>query len=689
MVNNAEPLLDVLIDRWPSRLLLDGNGRCLCTPCGDRTSVRHPTSWTDWLRLVCRQDRRQALDFWNEVQRLGSSKTRLWVERPNDQRRCFRVSMNRLHDGSGSARYGVELVEVSEEAAEIDQLKEKNTELRHVIEYNPQLPWIADAEGNIVEFTERWLDGSGLTEDDAKGAGWLEATHPGDIKRVHAEIARAQESGSNFDVRVRLRINDEYRWMRAQSFPQFSDQGDIVRWYGYTEDIHESVLVEETIRWNATHDSLTDLPNRAYFGTELEGALGGALANLQKVGLLIIDIDNFKDVNDLMGHQAGDLLLQKFTAKLETLSSDDVFIARPGGDEFAIICKDIKSRDALLDWAQQILDMRETLSAGGRSVECRFSIGAALFPEDGATADNLLRNADLALYRAKSLGKARVCAFDPSLLGDMQERLGMVNRARTAVRERSIMPFYQPKVALNTGQISGFEALLRWRDNTGRIRSPGEINAAFEDPDVAHLLGQSMIELVLQDVADWTRRGLQFGHVALNVSSKELQQENFVPELMNSMKRYSVDASSLEIEITEGVFLGAGSEAAQRSIMQLHEHGLRLALDDFGTGFASLTHLRSIPIKTLKIDMSFVSGMLEKPSDRAIVSALTQLGRELDLEVVAEGVENERQLSMLRNINCPCAQGYYFSEPINAVQAAKFVERWSQNLFDKQIAVGG
>ncbi|WP_426387711.1 putative bifunctional diguanylate cyclase/phosphodiesterase [Sphingobium sp. R-21] len=568
---------------------------------------------------------------------------------------------------------------MTSEHAEIDLLRRSMENLRLIVEYNPQLPWIADAEGRIIDFTDRWLENTGLERDEAAGSGWLAATHPDDVEPVTQRVAHSHATGEPFDVRVRLMVNDQYRWMRAQAYPRRDDEGRIIRWYGYTEDIHESVLIEEQIRWNADHDSLTELPNRAMFNACLDKALGRALTDFKKVGVFLLDIDNFKDVNDLMGHHAGDDLLKSFAARLKAIFAGEGVVARLGGDEFAILIENADNRQQLADLADRALTIRETLFAAGRSLECRVSVGVAAFPEDGRVATELLRHADLALYRAKSLGRGRVQMFEQSLLEDMQERVAMINRARTAVRDGTIISYYQPKVSLQTGELVGFEALLRWRDSCGTIRSPAEIYAAFDDHDVADMIGQTMTSQVFSDMAAWRARGLAVGHVAINVSSAELRRERFAGRLIETMERFSIAPDSIEIEITEGVFLGAGSDAVRRSIDELHMCNIPLALDDFGTGFASLTHLRSLPVSTLKIDRSFVSGVTARESDGAIVSALITLGRALNMKVVAEGVEEADQSIRLREMGCDYAQGFYFSRPAPSETIPALIQSWSEN----------
>lgn len=670
---------DAMILAGIARFEIDDRGICDCESGGAQLIGLHASDHVfRWFRTLRADLRKPLFALARATFRDGRADAPVTLEDRTGATRHFRTVTSLRGDRAGRYRIEVVMVDITHEQAEIDILKQSEENLRLIVEYNPQLPWIADAEGRIIDFTDRWLENSGLERDEAADAGWLAATHPDDIEPVGQAIANAHSTGEPFDVRVRLLVNDQYRWMRAQAYPRRNDDGDIIRWYGYTEDIHESVLIEDRIRWNAEHDSLTELPNRALFNACLDKALSRAMTNFKKLGILLLDVDNFKDVNDLMGHHAGDELLKNFAARLMNIFKGRALVARLGGDEFAILIEDVKTKKQLVDLAGDVLNIRETFFAAGRSIECRVSMGISTFPNDGRVATELMRHADLALYRAKSLGRGQMQMFERSLLEDVQERVAMINRARTAVRDGTILAYYQPKVSLQTRELVGFEALLRWRDNRGAIRSPAEIYAAFEDHDVADMIGQTMINQAFTDMAAWKAKGLAYGHVAINVSSAELRREQYVSRFIENMSRFSIDAGHVEIEITEGVVLGAGSDVVRKAIDELHRCNIPLALDDFGTGFASLSHLRSLPVSTLKIDRSFVSGITEREADGAIVAALVTMGRALNMKVVAEGVEEEEQAAKLAQLGCDYAQGFFFGRPAPAETIPALIESWNE-----------
>ena len=570
----------------------------------------------------------------------------------------------------------VTLIDVTAEHAAIEALRQSEEHLRYTVEYNPQLPWIADANGRVIDVTDRWLAWSGMTREVALGEGWLHVAHPEDAEFVANQIVHAVQSGEKFDVRARLCLNGEYRWIRAQGYPRRDEKGNVIRWYGYTEDIHEHVLVENQTRWNADHDQLTGLINRTLFNTSLEEALGTALQSLRRVGVLLIDLDHFKEVNDIFGHHAGDALLQSYADQLRAVLPPNAVIARLGGDEFAVLFPRLEAREELLHWGEAIIGLRQGVAEEGGAVDCRASIGAAIYPEHGQQSSELMRHADIAMYAAKEGGRGKLLLFEARMQDEVRERAAMVTRARTAADNGDILAFYQPKVSLSTGALMGFEALLRWRDGNGQIHAPGSIHAAFEDTEVADLLGQKMLEHVVADIVRWRAAGLSFGSIALNAAPAEFRRVNFAPRLIRAIAESGVGTDAIEVEITEGVFLGRGADHAKEAINTLSDHGIAIVLDDFGTGFASLSHLRALPVDTMKIDRSFISEITEANGDGAIVSAIVNLGRTLGIKVVAEGIETIAQADALRAFGCEFAQGYFFGRPTPADQIADLIRNW-------------
>lgn len=634
--------------------------------------------FAEMIARVARTHRREVMDMIRGVRGLSHQLSAEFPFTSPDGRSCWvRAIARRMTEHCAADCAFITLLDVTADRHAHEALRKSEEHLRYTVEYNPQLPWIADPNGKIIDLTDRWLAATGMTRETALGEGWSAVTHPDDIDLVNEKIMHALVTGDPFDVRMRLRVNDVYRWMRAQGYPRRDANGHIVRWYGYTEDIHEHVLVEEQIRWNAERDPLTGLYNRALFNSNLQQSLDRALQSLCRVGVLLVDIDHFKEVNDLLGHHAGDMLLQRYAEQLRSTLPSDAIIARLGGDEFAVLFPRVTDQQELARWARQILQLNHPIDLGGRSIDCHTSIGAALFPEHGTHASELLRHADIALYAAKEGGRCNVLVFETTMQDEVRERAAMVNRARTAAKAGDILAFYQPKVSLDTGELIGFEALLRWRDASGRIHAPASIMAAFEDREVADILGETMLDHVVGDITRWRQMGLDYGSVAINAAPAEFRQTNFAPRLIKSMEQAGLSADDIEVEITEGVFLGRRSDHAKHAIAMLSEYGTRIVLDDFGTGFASLTHLRALPVDTLKIDRSFIADITKFSGDAAIVSAIINLGRNLGIKVVAEGLETIEQVETLKEFGCELAQGYYFGLPTPALQIPELIRNWN------------
>jgi diguanylate cyclase (GGDEF)-like protein len=445
-----------------------------------------------------------------------------------------------------------------------------------------------------------------------------------------------------------------------------------------SRDVTEQRRSVERVRWAAGHDAMTGLPNRRFFQEQLQESLENAAATGRRVGLLVLDIDNLKEVNDDRGHDAGDALLRVFSERLRLAVRSTDTVARLGGDEFAVILHHLTDKDDVAAIIGPILDrLQIPFNHLGKSLDCRASVGAAIYPDQGESPDELIKNADLALYAAKLSHRGSMTMFEPDMRAEMQNRISMLNLARDAVRNRLILPYYQPKVNLRTGKLTGFEALLRWRHPSLGLQAPATIAEAFGDVDLASQIAERMQCRVFADMRRWLDQGLEFHHVAINTSAAEFRKDDFAEQLLGRLERAGVPSALVEVEITEKTaFLGKNSEYVVRALEVLRQHRVRVALDDFGTGFSSLSHLRNLPVDILKIDQSFVQDIAGTPDsdDAAIVVAVLNLGRSLNIEVVAEGIELESQAAFLRANGCDTGQGFLFGEAVPAAQVPALMD---------------
>ncbi len=468
-----------------------------------------------------------------------------------------------------------------------------------------------------------------------------------------------------FDGTMRLFRADtgEEGWIQTKGWKTFGPTGMMTRVIVTMRDVTEEKTVEQRIRRLATHDPLTGLPNRLCFQEAIARALSEE-CGLHRVGLLLLDLDNFKQVNDTLGHDAGDALLRALGERLREGIGDRNLIARLGGDEFAVLLPGISGEQELSEAADRLLmRLREPFDYLGQILDCRASVGAVLYPNHGRTASELFKNADIALYAAKGSGRGKLKMFDPQMLADLQRRSAMLTMARQALDTGAVVPHYQPKVELVTGRVIGFEALLRWEKPGHGMRGPSEIAAAFQDLDLATEISDCILRQTTEDMRRWIEDGVPFGHVAINASAVEFCRDNFAERVLGHLDRAGVAGQFLEVEITEHVILGRDEEYVRRALELLKSAGVRIALDDFGTGFASLSHLKQFPVDFIKIDKAFVRDIVDGSDDAAIVRAVLNLGKAMALGVIAEGVETAAQAAYLKQQGCELVQGYLFGRP--------------------------
>ena len=469
------------------------------------------------------------------------------------------------------------------------------------------------------------------------------------------------------------------RWWDVIVAPIMPDNGEVSGIITIARDMTHQKTAEERIRWAANHDALTGLPNRTLFQKALDDALVKAESSRGNFTVLMLDLDEFKRTNDALGHDAGDALLVEFSARLRAAVRSDDMVARLGGDEFAVLLREVGRTDQVEAAVACILRSLELpFTFAGRLLDIRSTIGASSYPVDGASRVELLKHADMALYVAKASNKGGLSCFRTEMRAEVQRRMSMLSLAKQALREDRILPFYQPKFDLRSGQLDGFEALLRWRHANERIQRPSTIEAAFKDASLAAEISDKIIDSVIVDLRRWKEADVPFGHVAVNAGAAELRKGDFADNLLERLHRAGIPMTSIQVEVTETVFLGRGAERVEKTLQTLARHGIRIALDDFGTGYASLSHLNQFPVHVLKIDRSFVSKLEHSAHDAAIVRAVINLGRSLGIEIVAEGVENEAQLAFLTKHRCHYGQGYLFAKAQCGSKVPRLASEWSR-----------
>ena len=432
-------------------------------------------------------------------------------------------------------------------------------------------------------------------------------------------------------------------------------------------DVSERILREKELRRVAYHDGLTGLLNRVALKKWLDADLVAAERNGGSVTLFMLDLDNFKLINDTLGHDAGDTVLVEAAARLLATVPAEYAVGRLGGDEFAVITSGKSSSATTAFLAEDLLQsLRRPVLYKGRMLETRASIGVATFPQHGADVSQLLKNADIALYAAKSFGRGGFTTYVPSMGNALLKRATSISTVREAVAQHRLEAFYQPVINLSSNAVVGYEAVLRLREANGALIPPSAINHAFDDIDLARQIGDMMLDRVAEDVRCWQEAGVRVGRIALNASAAEFRAGDFASRFLDKLSRVALSPELFEIDIAETVLAGRCTDYVALALADLAAAGVHVALDDFGTGASSLAQLKHLPFHSLKIDRTFVRTLEDDNDDKAIVRAIVGLADGLGLGMTAVGVETSGQIDALRTLGCKFGQGEFLGPPIDA-----------------------
>lgn len=435
----------------------------------------------------------------------------------------------------------------------------------------------------------------------------------------------------------------------------------------------DRVSAYESLRISAYHDYLTDLPNYRYFKASLNRALTSIKNQSNSsymLGVMFIDLDRFKIINDSLGHDFGDLLLKHIAHLIDTCVDPDHTVGRIGGDEFIILLPKIKDGNDAIQLAEKITNViNRPITISGYEVHITCSIGIAIYPTDGEDAETLIKHADIAMYRVKELGRNNFSIYSPLEKDSTYEQIIFENDLRKALERKEFAVYYQPKVNIQTGKISGIEALVRWIHPEKGIIPPGKFISIAEETGLIIQIGEFVLRTACMQVVEWQKNGIQPIIVSVNLSTKQFLQTNLVKIVESILQETGLDPSFLELEITESMTVDFNQ--AITTLNHLKQLGIQISVDDFGTGYSSLNYLRMLPIDRLKIDRSFISDITTNAENAAIVSTILNMAYNLKLDVIAEGVEEEEQVDFLQKINCDEVQGFYFGHPLPANELEK------------------
>ncbi|MFD1739813.1 EAL domain-containing protein [Bacillus salitolerans] len=624
--------------------------------------IHNPTIWKN--NIVHPEDREIIVQ--NEKIHLNGKHTiyEYRIVQPNGSIRWVRDHGIPITDKNGNTVrvYGV-LADITELKSTQQELLEKQEQIEAIIDSVDIIVWSYDYETNktIYSASSKKIYGIDPKAFDENPGLWRQVVHPDDLKYVvnkHQELLAGHIISLEYRI---IRPNDgKIRWINDRGIPKFNTRGEVIGINGVKVDITKNKMADQKIRFMALHDTLTGLPNRNLLYDYLQNLLTNTeeMTN-RKLAVAFIDLDRFKLVNDSLGHHYGDLLLNHAAFRLKQHISQEDMIARQGGDEFILILEN-KEKHEIDSILNQILHSFATpFHLEKEEVYISPSIGVSFYPKDGTDADTLIKNADSAMYYAKSVGKNNYKYFEASHPEHAISSIKLDKHLRNAFKNNEFELFYQPYVDSHTGQIKGIEALIRWMNPKYGNVSPATFIPIAEETGLIVQLGEWVLRRACKEIKQWHEEGYPKVVLAVNVSIRQFNDDRFTTIVQSILEESRLEPHFLELEITETIMQNTAE--SMQIISKLKELGVKIAIDDFGTGYSSLSVLKDVSLDKLKIDRSFV---VQIGSEKAsIISTIIQLGKNLDLQVVAEGVETNAQHEFLREANCDFIQGYKVSKP--------------------------
>ena len=525
-------------------------------------------------------------------------------------------------------------------------------------------PRFAFALGRVVSE----IEGTSLIKLIA-GSAWESGQFPASLHDL-AERLKRRENFSNLLVQVE--VGSGRRWWELSGTPIRDEKGDFAGFRGVGSDVTEQRESSEKIAYLARYDTLTGLPNRLMVTEALKEALRYSGQWRTRCAFLMIDLDRFKQVNDSLGHQIGDVLLAQVSSRLQGLAGDNELCGRLGGDEFAVVIRDASDRGSVERFARSIIDtLSQPYKVDNHNLYIGASVGSAIGSRDGETVEMLMRNADLALYRAKDEGGGEHCKFEPTLHAEAEERRQLESALRFATDKGELLLHYQPVVDAVSEEVVSFEALVRWQSEEHGFVRPDKFIPVAEDTRLIVPIGEWVLREACRQAVTWP----DHIKVAVNVSGEQLLEPGFSGSVVRALTDTGLPAHRLEVEVTESIFV-RDAQIARQSLEEIMALGCTIALDDFGTGYSSLGYLRAIRFSTIKVDRSFVQGAAQNsPESLAIVNAVVAMATALGMSTTAEGVEDAAQAAMIRELGCSKIQGYYFGRPMPTAEALAVAQR--------------
>lgn len=543
--------------------------------------------------------------------------------------------------------------------------------LSQAIEHNPLLIMVLDSEMRIRQINRAFSQLTGYQQQESLGRKPLFLLSDGHDRILTKEIIGLLLTGRPWSGElICLKKDGQPCTLQTYIYPSQSDKSTVTSYLIIADDITERLEMARMMEQLSSQDQLTGLPARSLFQEHFEQLS----QSCRGIALLWLDLDNFKQVNDALGHAMGDILLQQVGYRLQDSLKDNEFVSRISGDDFAIMLPDRGQAEIIARIRQLMAALARPLALPEQSLSLTASVGVAIYPQDATDLPGLLQKAELSKYKAKAAGRNNYQFYEARMQEQAALRLAQGNALKTAIANNELFLVYQPQMCLADNRITGVEALLRWQSSEWGLVSPLDFIPLAEASGLILPISQWVLNTALHQLRNWLDEGLQPFSVAVNISTTQFERPDFVGQIQQALQHHGVAAPLLDLELTEAVAM-KNPELSSQQIRELNQIGVKLSIDDFGTGYSSLSYLKRFQIDTLKIDREFVHDMDTSPDGQAIISAVIQMARRLSITTLAEGVETANQLELLRRYGCDQLQGYYFSRPLPAAELADFVRQ--------------
>lgn len=634
-----------------------------------RNYFGHPThdlQVLDALKAIHPKDAEYIYTFWNDAKKTGLSfEKECRIKDANGLYQWFLLIAKSTKNSENQLDWFVSCSNIHNSAIALRETTEALNTNTSMLDASVDCIKVITPEGHVSHMNRSGCNALlGQDRVDKFGMEWLSLLPPEAKKEGRKAIKKAAH-GKNARFAGKSTAGGKIMYWDNILTPVLNDKNQTTRILSVSRDITLQRLAEQKLRLASETDELTSLMNRRALKKRIYKTLKHAKTKDLSFAVMIIDLDHFKHINDTLGHHAGDHLLKVLSKRLLKKLPENTYISRLGGDEFAVVVENVRNLSDLSNTSKVILkQIQLPIKYKGKILSAGMSIGCSLFPKDAQDITHLLKYADTALNDLKSQGRGGFKFYDSKMMKDVHLKAQQLFTARQIIRNHNIEPFYQAKVNLETLQLVGFEALLRWKDEKGCIQFPSTIADAFNDYDLASQISEIIQTQVFQDLSTWIELGLNVVPIAINASPVEFMRDDYAELILKRLEKYKIPHKLIEVEITEHVLESRGSEYVIRALTKLKNAGIRIALDDFGTGHSSMAHLTDYPVDCLKIDYNFVHRLNKEKSVSAIVEGITKLGPILSLDVIAEGIETKEQLENLKSFGCCVGQGFLFSKAV-------------------------